>query len=225
MVADVPLGATLSGGIDSSLLVSFMAKELGIRVETFTVSFGDREFDELSYASVIARHLGLPHRTSCRAFGIDCRSRRDPPRTRSIRPAVCRQFGDTDVLALPQAAGLRQSGNRRRRRRRDVWRLSPRPLADMASRLGDVRRRSWRQPNRFIGRWLARSRRGAASRQVRPRGEAPRPRTADLRPAGLLRSGKTSDPADPRRSSAGSTVICPVCGLPASATLRATAAT
>ncbi len=62
MVADVPLGATLSGGIDSSLLVALMAKELGVRVETFTVSFGDREFDESSYASVIARHLGLPHR-------------------------------------------------------------------------------------------------------------------------------------------------------------------
>lgn len=62
MIADVPVGAMLSGGIDSSLLVSVMARELGIRVETFTVSFGDREFDELSYASVIARHLSLPHR-------------------------------------------------------------------------------------------------------------------------------------------------------------------
>jgi asparagine synthase (glutamine-hydrolysing) len=62
MIADVPVGAMLSGGIDSSLLVSLMAKELGIRVETFTVSFGDREFDEMSYASVIAKHLSLPHR-------------------------------------------------------------------------------------------------------------------------------------------------------------------
>ncbi len=63
IIADVPVGATLSGGIDSSLLVSFMARELGTRVETFTVSFGDREFDELSYAKVVARHLGLVHRT------------------------------------------------------------------------------------------------------------------------------------------------------------------
>ena len=62
MIADVPVGAMLSGGIDSSLLVSFMARELGIRVETFTVSFGDREFDELSYASIIAKHSGLRHR-------------------------------------------------------------------------------------------------------------------------------------------------------------------
>ena len=62
MIADVPVGATLSGGIDSSLLVALLAKELGVRVETFTVSFADREFDELTYASVIAKHLGLKHR-------------------------------------------------------------------------------------------------------------------------------------------------------------------
>ncbi len=62
MIADVPVGAMLSGGIDSSLLVSLLARELGVRVEAFTVSFGDREYDGLSYASVIARHLGLVHR-------------------------------------------------------------------------------------------------------------------------------------------------------------------
>jgi asparagine synthase (glutamine-hydrolysing) len=62
MIADVPVGALLSGGIDSSLLVSLLAKELGVRVETFTVSFGDCDYDESSFASVVARHLGLVHR-------------------------------------------------------------------------------------------------------------------------------------------------------------------
>jgi asparagine synthase (glutamine-hydrolysing) len=62
MIADVPVGAMLSGGIDSSILVTLLAKELGVRVETFTVGFGDREYDELSYAAVIAGHLGLKHR-------------------------------------------------------------------------------------------------------------------------------------------------------------------
>src|SRR5208283_2698783 len=52
MISDVPVGALLSGGIDSSLLVALLAKELGIRVETFTVSFGDRAYDESSYANV-----------------------------------------------------------------------------------------------------------------------------------------------------------------------------
>jgi len=62
MIADVPVGAMLSGGIDSSLLVSLLARELGVRVETFTVSFGDRGYDESSYAHLVAKHLGLVHR-------------------------------------------------------------------------------------------------------------------------------------------------------------------
>jgi asparagine synthase (glutamine-hydrolysing) len=62
MIADVPVGAMLSGGIDSSLLVSLLAKELGVRVETFTVSFGERGYDESTYARVVAEHFGLVHR-------------------------------------------------------------------------------------------------------------------------------------------------------------------
>ena len=61
MIADVPIGALLSGGIDSSLLVSLLAKELGVRVETFTVSFGDRDYDESAYAAVVAKHFQLVH--------------------------------------------------------------------------------------------------------------------------------------------------------------------
>jgi asparagine synthase (glutamine-hydrolysing) len=63
MIADVPVGAMLSGGIDSSLLVSLLARDLGVRVETFTVSFGDRRYDESPYAQMVAKHLGLAHRT------------------------------------------------------------------------------------------------------------------------------------------------------------------
>jgi asparagine synthase (glutamine-hydrolysing) len=62
MIADVPVGAMLSGGIDSSLLVALLVRELGIQVETFTVSFGDRDYDESAYASQVAKHLGLSHR-------------------------------------------------------------------------------------------------------------------------------------------------------------------
>jgi asparagine synthase (glutamine-hydrolysing) len=42
--------------------VSLLARELGVRVETFTVSFGDRDYDESTYAQMVARHLGLVHR-------------------------------------------------------------------------------------------------------------------------------------------------------------------
>lgn len=42
--------------------MSLLAKELGVRVETFTVSFGDRGYDESAYAQLVAKHLGLAHR-------------------------------------------------------------------------------------------------------------------------------------------------------------------
>ncbi|HEY9723686.1 MAG TPA: asparagine synthase (glutamine-hydrolyzing) [Oscillatoriaceae cyanobacterium] len=58
MVADVPVGAFLSGGIDSSLVVALMA-ESGARIETFTAGFADPRFDESPWAAQVARHLGV----------------------------------------------------------------------------------------------------------------------------------------------------------------------
>ena len=60
MIADVPV-ALLSGGMILAP-VSLLARELGVRVETFTVSFGEREYDESTYARQVAKHLGLVHR-------------------------------------------------------------------------------------------------------------------------------------------------------------------
>ena len=59
LVSDVPIGVLLSGGIDSSLLVAFLAKELQEDVETFTVSFADAGYDESRYASLVAQSLGV----------------------------------------------------------------------------------------------------------------------------------------------------------------------
>lgn len=61
MVADVPVGLFLSGGIDSSLVAALLARRCGIRLNTFTIGFGESEFDETTYARQVARVLGATH--------------------------------------------------------------------------------------------------------------------------------------------------------------------
>lgn len=61
LVSDVPLGAFLSGGIDSSAVVGLMAEVSSIPVKTFTVGFEEKEFDESNYASIIARKFKTSH--------------------------------------------------------------------------------------------------------------------------------------------------------------------
>jgi asparagine synthase (glutamine-hydrolysing) len=92
MVSDVPLGAFLSGGIDSTIIVGLMRKVSDQPVKTFSIGFDDPKFDESAYAELAARHLGTEHHT----FHVE-------PRAWETLPGLADQFDEpfADSSALP----------------------------------------------------------------------------------------------------------------------------
>ncbi|MDD3312626.1 asparagine synthase (glutamine-hydrolyzing), partial [Pseudodesulfovibrio sp.] len=63
MVADVPLGSLLSGGVDSSLITALMQARSTRPVRTFTIGFSNADYDESTHAARVAEHLGTEHTT------------------------------------------------------------------------------------------------------------------------------------------------------------------
>jgi asparagine synthase (glutamine-hydrolysing) len=92
MVADVPLGAFLSGGIDSTVIVGLMQRASSRPVKTFSIGFDDPAFDESAYAEAAAKFLGTEHH----AFHV-------VPKAWETLPALADQFDEpfADSSALP----------------------------------------------------------------------------------------------------------------------------
>ena len=92
MISDVPLGAFLSGGVDSSVVVGLMARLSGAKVKTFSIGFNESAYDETAHARRIAGRWETDHHE----FIVE-------PDALSILPKLVRHYGElyADSSAIP----------------------------------------------------------------------------------------------------------------------------
>lgn len=91
LVADVPVGAFLSGGLDSSIITACMREVSSDPVKTFTVAFDVLGFDESEHAARVAQHLGTQHLSETMALD-------DPSRLLRVQERMGEPLADTSVL-------------------------------------------------------------------------------------------------------------------------------
>lgn len=99
LMADVPVGAFLSGGVDSSLIAALGQKRANGRLRTFTIGFDEAAYDESPHAAAVARHLGTEH-TAVQVSGRDALD---------LVPRLSTLYGEpfADPSALPTALLMR----------------------------------------------------------------------------------------------------------------------
>lgn len=183
MVADVELGAFLSGGIDSSAVVAAMRLVSDAPVRTFAIGFPDPRFDESAHAERVAHHLGCAHTTRVVALAD----------ATAVLPEVQRCYDEpfADPAAVPtwyvsklaaEHVKVALSGDggdelfygyRRHRTERAIGRI-PGPLRQLARRLGPLGPQRWQAGAASAGepdgaaRFFAKTRMAEAARVLSP---------------------------------------------------------